>query len=1635
MKIHILPKTGIQDSEKYAIDRIGREFSSEWQGYASLEIVEKGRLGRELDLVILTQDRILVVELKRWNGSIKSEDGYWFLKRPNRATYERMETSPVKKNNDKAKILKGIFERNIPGAGSLLVDSRVVLCGNSPSPKLSDDEKRFVLQLDDFVKIKDPIAYKRLLPLPDAWQNSKWKINSPLDNLQKIDLLFRGSSYIKPRDFSWQNYTIEGKEIFRHPDSLYLEYSAVNRDDLNARALLRRWDFCRLGTAASTQSDWINIAHRESRVYSYVKSKTDELDGVLLQPIGGTAAEDVTQDYCELFDLPHKQKRLSEFIETYRGKLSISDRLSLVKVLISKFSELHRLGVAHRDIGEHCVWLERPQSVRLSGFVAAYFPQMESVGPLREEIAAITTKLPEDFFEDNFATPFHRDVFLLGVVSHLLLFNKQPALDSDLPKWESIPNDPLAQKLEHWFSKSLSWDSKERWKNACDMLDELNEIHLSDGERVIPLSAFDYFQSQSKVSQWTELEESIEKGDAEVFRGAKDGVECQVKVWYGIKPDLAKPEQNAALLRFLEKAKAIQFTPNDWLPKVIDVGLNNRGLLYAREWLRLPTLSEWLESEPDLERRLHFSASLIDGIERLHEMKLAHGDIHPGNILVRAPSDGRGFDQAVFIDTPDYKCGSDNVATTAYAADNRDRISIEEADRYSIVAVISDILHMSENRMANGEYPIPKVYRELTECLNAQPAVLTLRPLTDELQIALLPETQESESFELNLARLGAGLKEGRLVSDNGVYYIERQIRDSDHDRLVIFGPGYQIKLDVEHKSRSVKRVDFDGLTHQLFQRKASKAERFEGVIAIKHTAINDAAKLLDAIYRLPKFSARDNSLLESDDEEDLAFYVDEEAPKQSTLIPTRQIWELLIEAEKDALPELEITGPQRSHPTRSNLILIPYRSTSSIEYAPDEEVEVFQENQFGEPQKVAVLEHRLSDDHEVALKDMRFSLSTAIGAKFVLQSKRDRSSYIRRQEAIERILSRRSVIPNLVDYFEKNASSPSADIHRVPTDEELDAFDIYDGERRIFSLDDDKRSAFKNIYSTGPIGLLQGPPGTGKTAFIAAFLHFVVTKRGAKNVLLVSQSHEATNTALEGLLTLAEHTGDPIDVVRVGEDGVLSSNIMHVGVTGLQQAYRELFRSEFKSRVVALSARLGLSRDFVAEYCEVMKHVLSLRDDIAEMSRKLNLTPIGEERLNSEARMNSRRNEFNAHVSRIVGPDIDDDLSTSIAMVEERLMIQHGITNPSAVERLNKLVRISREWIDVLGSESGNFAEFLARTRTIVAGTCVGVGRWNLGVSGNTYDWVVIDEAARATPSELAVPMQVARRILLVGDHFQLPPLYKDELRVAASRRLAVPSGSDVFDSDFERAFESPYGQVAGSTLRTQYRMAPGICTLVSQCFYKPKGRELKQGRGDAPEYFRLLPPHLNSDVVWVDTSTRGSEAFEKDAANPRKKECSNPFEAKTVLEVLRNIMQSEEFIDQLATNIQPGDKPIGVIAMYSAQVKEIERQLARAEWIGPARSLVKVDTVDSYQGKENRIVVLSLVRNNPARRQGFLKSVNRLNVAMSRAMDRLIIVGATEMWMNRKDGSPLTMVLEQIELLTKSGRASLIRSEELKV
>jgi len=153
------------------------------------------------------------------------------------------------------------------------------------------------------------------------------------------------------------------------------------------------------------------------------------------------------------------------------------------------------------------------------------------------------------------------------------------------------------------------------------------------------------------------------------------------------------------------------------------------------------------------------------------------------------------------------------------------------------------------------------------------------------------------------------------------------------------------------------------------------------------------------------------------------------------------------------------------------------------------------------------------------------------------------------------------------------------------------------------------QRLAFKRLWSNGHVGLLQGPPGTGKTAFIASFIHYALTK-GARNILLASQSHEAVNNAAEKALELCRKTNLPLDLVRFGSEGMVSDALRPYHSSAILQSYRELFRSEVRQRISSLSENSGLPKDFVERWFDVHFHLGSLAADLDSSNSKLALMP-----------------------------------------------------------------------------------------------------------------------------------------------------------------------------------------------------------------------------------------------------------------------------------------------------------------------------------------------------------------------------------------------------------------------------------------
>jgi superfamily I DNA and/or RNA helicase len=270
-----------------------------------------------------------------------------------------------------------------------------------------------------------------------------------------------------------------------------------------------------------------------------------------------------------------------------------------------------------------------------------------------------------------------------------------------------------------------------------------------------------------------------------------------------------------------------------------------------------------------------------------------------------------------------------------------------------------------------------------------------------------------------------------------------------------------------------------------------------------------------------------------------------------------------------------------------------------------------------------------------------------------------------------------------------------------------------------------------------------------------------------------------------------------------------------------------------------------------------------------------------------------------------------------------------------------------------------------------------------------NSYDLVIIDEAARADLGDLLIPMSLGKTILLVGDQNQLPP-YLDEL---AARELEKEN-TRYLNMLRERSFFQELFEALPETNRTmlnrQYRCHPVIGQAISNAFY---GRGLLSGP-ENPDAYQTWEASKqpawgigeDSPLCWINT----------DGLTNAICKTVNQEETHIAKVVLERVFATGELNGQ----------KVGLITFYRDQMHNVAAMLE--ECFPEHQRLVELGTVDSFQGKEFPLVVLLTSRHDPDRgRAGFLSLPNRVNVAVSRAQRQLVIIGSRKTLLHSGGGS----------------------------
>ena len=309
--------------------------------------------------------------------------------------------------------------------------------------------------------------------------------------------------------------------------------------------------------------------------------------------------------------------------------------------------------------------------------------------------------------------------------------------------------------------------------------------------------------------------------------------------------------------------------------------------------------------------------------------------------------------------------------------------------------------------------------------------------------------------------------------------------------------------------------------------------------------------------------------------------------------------------------------------------------------------------------------------------------------------------------------------------------------------------------------------------------------------------------------------------------------------------------------------------------------------------------------------------------------------------------------------------------------------------------------AELFGEAR-VIASTLVGIA--NRLLQGMRFTSLFIDEAAQALEAACWIPIRRVSRVVFAGDHCQLPPTIKS---------LAAMHGG--LDKTLMQRIAENHPEVV-TLLRIQYRMNEQIMRFSSDWFYDGKVESAPSVR-----YRGILD--YDNPIVWIDSKdvipspTDNTDETETAASRYHEEFVGETFgrinkpEAELTLATLQELFEKIGRARILEERID-----VGIISPYRAQVQYLRQLIRRREFYKPYRSLISVNTVDGFQGQERDIIIISLVRSNEQGQIGFLRDLRRMNVAITRARMKLIIIGDVETLTKHKFYKRLHDYIEEI-------------------
>jgi hypothetical protein len=572
-------------------------------------------------------------------------------------------------------------------------------------------------------------------------------------------------------------------------------------------------------------------------------------------------------------------------------------------------------------------------------------------------------------------------------------------------------------------------------------------------------------------------------------------------------------------------------------------------------------------------------------------------------------------------------------------------------------------------------------------------------------------------------------------------------------------------------------------------------------------------------------------------------------------------------------------------------------------------------------------------------------------------------------------------------------------------------------------ALSGEKLAVLRQALGTTEMLAIEGPPGTGKTDLISEIAIGWLANHPSHRILIASQTHTALDEAIERITKLrAEMTGS---IIRIGrnDDPRISAKSRELLLEQKVGIWAEGVRREAEANLTAWASERGVNRDTVdlGMKVERLAQLLGQRyetqrmidreeqgaDDVERQLAQGTLSPDESEELDittteignqisilKETLRTLKRHEKEVRMQLSQSVDLGPELAgmTDInELVEWQDLFFDGDDN---VRLCRQRLALLEKWFLLVG-RSSDFNTAVMNSAQIIAATCVGVAGTR-GVENVEFDLCIVDEASKATATEMLVPLSRSHRWIIVGDPKQLPPFFEEfgeelvgqfdekrEIRPTILDRMIAP--------------QTGLPKASRADLKVQHRMIEPIGNLVSDCFYDKKLQSPVISHG------LKFTPELPAAITWYTTSMEHNR-YEKAVGNTYE----NPLEVDWTRAVLARL--------EAAANRQAKEISVAIITGYTAQVKRLSDMTERNASDWPSLK-VTCNTVDAFQGKQADVCIYSVTLSNGNRKLRFLKEKPRLNVALSRARSALIVIGDHYFCRKAKGLNPFKPVIEWVE------------------